>query len=248
MSFSVAPAKIWMNGRLVEWADAGKIHVASHVIHYGSGVFEGARCYDTPQGSACLRLDTYRRIEAALRLGKGVPRMPNSPMHRRNWNAASSRRFVPTASSPLHASTSSIAAIDALGVNRCPCPVDVAISYGSGARIWHRSAGQRGGRLRQLVDRMAPNTFPYASQGQRQLRQRAARPRESSEVNGHTEGMALDVFGYVSEGSGENMFVVRDGTLYTPPLSASILPGITRDIVVTIARSGLWRARGEHPA
>jgi branched-subunit amino acid aminotransferase/4-amino-4-deoxychorismate lyase len=128
-----------MNGTLVDWADA-RIHVASHVIHYGSGVFEGARCYDTKKGQACLRLDAH------------VKRLLSS------------------------------------------------------ARIYRMDS-------------------PYTQQ--------------------QLEGAVLDTAGFVSEGSGENVFVVRDGILYTPPLSASILAGITREMIITLAGDLGYRVREE---
>ena len=138
---------------------------------------------------------------------------------------------------------------DALGVNPLPCPVDVAIM------VWEWGAYLGADALEKGVDvcvsswnRMAPNTFPSLSKTSGNYAN-AALIRMEAEANGYSEGIALDTFGYVSEGSGENIFVVRNGVIYTPPLSASILPGITRDMVIQIARgSRLSRDAGEHPA
>ena len=138
---------------------------------------------------------------------------------------------------------------DALGVNPLPCPVDVAIM------VWEWGAYLGADALEKGVDvcvsswnRMAPNTFPSLSKTSGNYAN-AALIRMEAEANGYSEGIALDTFGYVSEGSGENIFIVRDGVIYTPPLSASILPGITRDMVIQIARGPrLSRVAGEHPA
>lgn len=231
MSFS-GTGTIWMNGRLVDWGDA-KIHVASHVIHYGSGVFEGARCYETPKGSACLRLDAHlNRLLASAKVYRMEVPYTQSQLEAAVLETIRANRYKSCYIRPL-----AYRGYHALGVNPLSCPVDVAIM------VWEWGAYLGAEALEKGVDvcvsswnRMAPNTFPSLAKASGNYAN-AQLIRMEAELNGYSEGIALDTFGYVSEGSGENIFVVRDGALYTPPLSAAILPGITRDIVITIARS-----------
>lgn len=222
---------VWMNGKLVEWADA-KIHVASHVIHYGSGVFEGIRCYDTPRGPACMRITPHmkRLCDSAK-----IYRMP-LPYGAPELEAAALETIRANALKACYVRPIMYRGYGALGVNPVPCPVDVAIL------VWEWGAYLGTEALEKGVDvcisswsRMAPNTFPSQAKSSANYAN-AQLIRMEAEVNGYNEGLALDVFGYVSEGSGENLFVVRNGVLYTPPLGASILPGITRDSVMTLAR------------
>lgn len=229
MSFT-GRGQVWMNGKLVEWADA-KIHVASHVIHYGSGVFEGIRCYDTPKGSACLRLAPHikRLCDSAK-----IYRMP-LPYGAAELEQASLETIRANGFKACYVRPIMYRGYGALGVNPTPCPVDMAIL------VWEWGAYLGADALEKGVDvcisswaRMAPNTFPSQAKSTANYAN-AQLIRMEAEVNGYNEGLALDVFGYVSEGSGENVFVVRNGVLYTPPLGGSILPGITRDSVMTIA-------------
>ena len=223
--------KIWMNGTLVDWADA-RIHIASHVIHYGSGVFEGARCYDTPRGSACLRLDAHmKRLLASAK----VYRM-ESPYSQLQLETAAIETILANRFKACYIRPIMYRGYNALGVNPLACPIDVSIM------VWEWGAYLGPEALEKGVDvcvsswnRMAPNTFPSLAKTSGNYAN-AQLIRMEAELNGYSEGIALDTGGYLSEGSGENVFVVRDGALYTPPLSASILPGITRDIVITIAR------------
>jgi branched-chain amino acid aminotransferase len=222
--------KIWMNGNLVDWADA-KIHVASHVIHYGSGVFEGARCYDTKKGSAVVRLDAHMK---RLLMSAKINRM-DSPFTQPQLEAAVLDTIRANGFNACYIRPIMYRGYNALGVNPLTCPVDVAVM------VWEWGTYLGAEALEKGVDvcisswnRMAPNTFPSLSKTSGNYAN-AALIRMEAEANGYSEGIALDTFGYVSEGSGENIFVVRDGTIYTPPLSASILPGITRDMVIQIA-------------
>ena len=232
--------KIWMNGKLVEWADA-KIHVASHVIHYGSGVFEGARCYDTKKGSAVLRLEAHvRRLLASAR----IYRM-DSPFTQPQLEAAVLETVRANGFKACYIRPLMYRGYNALGVNPLPCPVDVAIM------VWEWGADLGADALEQGVDvcvsswnRAAPNTFPAMAKTSGNYAN-AALIRMEAEANGYSEGIALDTFGYVSEGSGENVFVVRDGAIYTPPLAASILAGITREMIITLARDLGYRVSEE---
>jgi len=239
MSFS-GRGKVWMNGQLVEWADA-KIHVASHVIHYGSGVFEGVRCYDTPKGAACMRLSPHltRLCDSAK-----IYRMP-IPYGVAELEIAALETIRANGFNACYVRPIMYRGYGALGVNPVPCPVDVAIL------VWEWGAYLGTEALEHGVDvcvsswtRMAPNTFPSQAKASANYAN-AQLIRMEAETNGYNEGLALDVFGYVSEGSGENVFVVRHGVLYTPPLGASILPGITRDSVMTIASDLGYQVREE---
>ena len=232
--------KIWMNGSLVNWADA-KIHIASHVIHYGSGVFEGARCYATPKGSACFRLDAH--IERLLNSAK-IYRMdtPHTP-------AGLADAVLDT----IRANTFSACYIrpiiyrgyETLGVNPFPCPVDVAILLWEWGKYLGDDAAEKGVDVKvSSWTRMAPNTFPSLAKSSANYANSALIKMEAI-VDGYAEGLALDSFGYISEGSGENVFLVRNGVIYTPPITASILPGITRDSVVALLRDMGYRIREE---
>lgn len=230
MSFS-GVGKVWMNGALVDWADA-KIHIASHVIHYGSGVFEGARCYDTPKGSAVLGLEAH--LKRLLASGKIYRMDPPYDLHQLKVAVLDTIRANKVKACYIRPLM--YRGYGALGVNPLSCPVDVAVF------VWEWGAYLGADALEKGVDvcisswnRMAPNTFPSLAKACGNYAN-AQLIRIEADLNGYDEGIALDHFGYVSEGSGENVFVVRDGALYTPPLSASILPGITRSIVITIAR------------
>ena len=223
--------KIWMNGSLVPWDDA-KIHVGSHVIHYGSGVFEGIRCYATPDGPAVFRLDTHldRLFDSAKIYRMEIPFTPDEfrqavleTISANNMDACYIRPVV-------------YRGYGQLGVNPFPCPVDVAIMVWDWGRYLGKEALERGVDVRvSSWTRMAPNTLPaMAKTSGNYMNSQLIKMEAISE--GYVEGIALDAQGFVSEGSGENLFVVRKGTLLTPPIVASILQGVTRDSVVTLAR------------
>jgi branched-chain amino acid aminotransferase len=222
---------IWMNGTLVKWADAN-IHIASHVIHYGSGIFEGARCYDTPKGSACFRLDVHT---ARLYNSAKIYRMP-VPVEPAALNQAILETIRANDFKACYIRPLVYRGYGELGVSPLKSPVDVAIL------CWEWGAYLGPEALEKGVDvcvsswtRAAPNTFPtmakssanYASSGLIKM---------EAQADGYAEAIALDVNGHVSEGSAQNIFLVRNGVLYTPPLHASVLPGITRDSIMTIAR------------
>lgn len=232
--------KIWMNGTLVDWADA-RIHIGSHVIHYGSAVFEGARCYSTPRGSACFRLDDHvvRLLNSAR-----VYRM-DSPLDRTAWAAAIEATIRANALKACYIRPIMYRGYSALGVNPLPCPVDSAIM------VWEWEAYLGADAQEKGVDvcvsswnRMAPNTFPAMAKSSANYAN-ASLIKMEAVLDGYAEGIALDHNGFVSEGSGQNLFVVRNGVIYTPSVSASILPGITRDSIITIARSLGYEVREE---
>ena len=223
--------KIWMNGSLVDWADAN-IHIASHVVHYGSGVFEGARCYDTPRGSACFRLDAHlNRLFDSAKIYRMEPQLSYAELHKAVMDTIKANDFKACYIRPLV-----YRGYHTLGVNPFPCPVDTAIMLWEWGTYLGQDALTNGVDVRvSSWSRAAPNTFPT-------LAKTSANYANSSLIKmeavseGYSEGIALDTAGYLSEGSGQNLFVVRNNVVYTPPVTASILPGITRDSVITIAR------------
>ena len=230
MGFS-GTGKIWMNGSLVDWADA-KIHVGSHVVHYGSGVFEGARCYDTERGPACFRLDAHmRRLLDSAKIYRMDCERSQEQLEAAVLDTIRVNGFRACYIRPLI-----YRGYDSLGVNPLPCPVDTAIM------LWKWGAYLGEEALARGVDvcvsswaRSAPNTFPALAKSTANYAN-AQLIKMEAVANGYTEAIALDTAGTVSEGSGQNLFIVRDDTLYTPSVTSSILPGITRDSVLTIAR------------
>jgi branched-chain amino acid aminotransferase len=230
MSFT-GSGKIWMNGSMVDWADA-KIHIASHVVHYGSAVFEGARCYDTPRGSACFQLDAHMRrlVDSAK-----IYRM-DSPYDQATMTAAVLDTIRANEFKACYIRPIVYRGYHALGVNPFPCPVDAAVLTWE----WGAYLGQdalEGGVDVQISSwsRAAPNTFPTLAKTSANYANSQLIKMEAV-VQGYAEGIALDTFGYISEGSGQNLFLVRDDIIYTPPLSSAVLPGITRNSVVQLAK------------
>src|SRR2546422_561575 len=220
--------KIWMNGKLVEWKDA-TIHIASHVIHYGSGVFEGARCYETPKGSACFRLDEHL---VRLQNSAKIYRM-EYPLDLAGWRDAVLGTIRANQMKACYIRPLVYRGYETLGVNPLVNPVDAAII------LWEWGAYLGQDALEQGVDmkiatwsRMAPNTLPAMAKSTANYANSALIKMEAI-TDGYTEGIALDVHGNVSEGSGQNIFLVRDGALYTPSIGSSILGGITRDTGTT---------------
>jgi branched-chain amino acid aminotransferase len=224
--------KIWMNGRLVDFADA-TIHVLTHAIHYGSGLFEGIRCYNTRnQGPAIFRLDdhTRRLYDSAKIYRMDIPFTPEE-FKRACIDTVAANEFQDCYLRPIV-----YRGFHSLGVFPAACPVDVVVA----AWVWGKYLGpeaiENGVDVRvSSWNRMAPNTFPALAKATGNY-MNSILIRQEAAIDGYAEGIALDVNGYVSEGSGENVFVVRDGRIMTPPLGASILAGITRASVLKIAR------------
>jgi branched-chain amino acid aminotransferase len=222
---------IWMNGTLVPWDDA-RIHVGSHVIHYGSAVFEGIRCYQTPKGSAVFRLDAHtERLFASakiywMELGYTPEQVNAAILETIRANKLDACYIRPVA----------YRGVGQLGVYPLASPVELAVMVWD----WGKYLGQEA--LEQGVDvcvsswtRMAPNTLPaMAKSAGNYLNSQLI--KVEAVKGGFAEGIALDAAGYVSEGSGENLFAVLKGRLVTPPLVSSVLPGITRDSVLTLAQ------------
>jgi len=224
-------AKIWMNGKLVDWKDA-HIHILSHVIHYGSSWFEGIRCYKTKKGSALFRLDKHleRLYDSAKIYHVEIPytrkQMEEAIIETINVNKMSSCYIRPIV----------YRGYGDVGVNPLNNPVDVAIA------VWDWGIYLGPDALTKGIDacvsswtRPAPNTLPtIAKAGGNYLN--AQLIKIEAIKAGFTEGIALDVSGYVSEGSGENIFMVKNRDVYTPPFTSSILPGVTRSSVITLLK------------
>ena len=230
MSFPTSE-KIWMNGKLVPWDDA-RIHLGSHVIHYGSAVFEGLRCYSTPEGSAVFRLDmhTERLYNSARIYRMDVPYTVDE------FNQALLDTVAANGLEACYIRPLIYRGYGQLGVNPFPCPVDVAIMVWDWGRYLGTEALEKGVDVRvSSWTRIAPNTLPAMAKTSANYMNSQLIKMEAIK-EGYAEGIALDAQGYLSEGSGENLFVVKKGVLYTPPLVASVLPGVTRDTVMTLAQ------------
>jgi branched-chain amino acid aminotransferase len=223
--------KIWMNGTMVNWADAN-IHVLSHVVHYGSSWFEGIRCYDTKKGSAIFRLDKHleRLFDSTKIYHAPIPytreQLEEAVLATIRVNKMKSCYIRPVV----------YRGYGDVGVNPLNNPVDVAIA------VWDWGTYLGNEALQEGIDvcvsswtRPAPNTMPtIAKAGGNYLNSQLI--KSEAIKAGFSEGIALDVFGYVSEGSGENIFMVKNGDIYTPPFTSSILPGVTRSTVITLLK------------
>ena len=221
-------SKIWHNGNLIPWEQAN-IHVMSHVIHYGSSVFEGIRCYGLPQGSAVFRLPEH--IQRLLDSAK-IYRM-EVPFSLEELCAGVVDLLEANGVSPCYIRPIILRGYGEIGVSPKGTPIEVYIANFP----WGKYIAGHGGAdvCISSWNRLAPNTMPsLAKAGANYMNSQLI--HMEAEINGYAEGIALDVNGLVSEGSGENIFLVRNGVLYTPPLANSALSGITRDSVLTIAR------------
>ena len=223
---------IWKDGEFIPWESA-TLHVMSHVVHYGSSVFEGIRCYRTPEGPAIFRLDDHlRRMEDSAR----VYRM-EIPYSREQLAEACEALILQNGLEECYIRPISLRGYGAAGVNPLTSPVDTYLV------CWPWGAYLGADALEQGVDvcvsswqRPAPNTFPaLAKAGGNYLSSQLI--KMEAVINGFAEGIALGPGGMVSEGSGQNIFLVRDGTLITPAIEGTILGGITRDCIITLAHS-----------
>lgn len=223
--------KIWMNGTLVPW-DEAKIHVLSHVVHYGSSWFEGIRCYKTKKGPAIFRLDAHiRRLYDSVKIyGAQIP-FSKSQIQEGILETVRANGLMSCYIRPFV-----YRGYGEMGVNPTGTPIDVAIA------VWEWGAYLGAEALEQGIDagvaswrRPAPNTAAAMSKaGGHYLNSQLI--KLEALAAGYAEGIALDSFGNVSEGSGENIFLVRDRTVFTPPISAAILPGVTRSTIMTIVK------------
>jgi branched-chain amino acid aminotransferase len=222
--------KIWFNGKIVDWKDAN-LHVLSHVVHYGSSVFEGIRCYNTVKGPGIFRLREHiQRLKNSAKIYRmdipySVDDICKAVIDTVKINNLKKCYIRPIA----------FRGYGELGVYPMNCPVETVIAVWP----WGKYLGEEA--IEDGVDvgvsswrRMAPDTMPnMAKAGSNYMNSQLA--KMESITNGYDEGIMLDYQGMVSEGSGENIFVVLDGVLYTPPISSSLLSGLTRDAVITLA-------------
>lgn len=232
--------KIWMNGKLVNWDDA-KVHVLSHVIHYGSSWFEGIRCYDTAKGSAIFRLDEHlKRLEDSAKIYR-----VDMPYSLKELKQAVTETIRANKMRACYIRPVLFRGYGDVGVNPLNNPVDAVIAVWEWGQYLGHEAVQDG--IDVCVSswrRAAPDTFPtMAKTGGNYMNSQLI--KLEALANGYTEGIALDANGYVSEGSGENIFAVQEGVLYTTPIHSAILGGITRKTVIQIAKESGIEVREE---
>ena len=228
--------KIWMNGKLVRWDDA-KVHIGTHAIHYGSAVFEGIRCYATPEGPAVFRLDTH--TERLYNSAK-IYRM-DIPIPAAEFNAAVLETIAANRMDACYIRPLIYRGYGQLGVNPFPCPVEMAIMVWDWGKYLGTEALEKGVDVRvSSWTRIAPNTLPAMAKSAANYMNSQLIKMEAIK-EGYSEGIALDAEGHISEGSGENLFIVKNGVVITPPLVSSVLPGITRDTVIALAQRQGYR-------
>jgi branched-chain amino acid aminotransferase len=222
--------KIWLNGSLVDWKDA-TIHIASHVIHYGTGVFEGIRAYDSKTGTNVFQLEPHmRRLMDSCRVYRMEPKFTQAQLSQAVVDTIRANAFKSCYIRPLV-----YRGYEQLGLNPMTCPVDATIV------VWEWDQMLGAGALEQGIDvgvsswtRLAPNTLPAMAKGTANYANSALIKMQAT-LDGYGEGLALDERGLVSEGSGQNLFLVRNGVIFTPSLGSSVLQGITRESVLTMA-------------
>ncbi len=224
-------AKIWRDGVLVDWADA-TVHVLSHVIQYGSGVFEGIRCYETPSGGAVFRLrDHMRRLADSAKIYRLPLKYSVDELCQATVDTIASNELRECYIRPVVMRTGEQMGIWGKGV-----PVETFII------LWHWETYLGQAAVENGADvcvstwrRAAPNTFPTLAKATGNYLN-AQLTKAEAKQDDYLEGIVLDSGGFIAEGSGENLFLVRDGVLLTAPLSSGILSGVTRDSVIRIAQ------------
>jgi branched-chain amino acid aminotransferase len=223
--------KIWMNGDLIDWADA-KVHVGVHGLHYGSGVFEGIRCYDTPKGPAVFRLDEHlQRLHNSAKL-----LYMEIPFSVEDLKAACNEVIGANGLPECYLRPIAFYGYGELGVAARGNPVETVIM----SWPWAPYLGEEG--LKQGIrakisswQRVSPNVVPHVSKATGVYLNSMLAVTEANNA-GYDEAILLTPEGTVADGSGENIFIVKNGTISTPALSTSILPGITRDTIIQIAQ------------
>jgi len=222
--------KIWRNGSFIAWEDA-KVHVLSHVISYGSSIFEGIRCYATPSGPAIFRLHEHirRMLDSSkiyrIDVGFTAEQLAEAMIELVRVNKMNACYIRPIV----------MRGYGDVGVYAGKNPIEVFLAcWEWGSYLGEEALAQGADVCVSSWNRLAPNTMPaLAKAGANYMNSQLI--KMEAVINGYQEGIALDAAGYVSEGSGENIFLVRDGRILTPPLGASVLPGITRDSVLRLA-------------
>jgi len=223
--------KIWMNGELVDWADA-RIHVGSHGLHYGSGVFEGIRAYETDKGSAVFRLtDHLERLHNSAKLLH-----MELPFTVEELRASCHRLIAVNGLPECYLRPIAFFGYGELGVSALGNPVDVVImSWPWGAYLGEGGLAKGISAKISSWTRIGPNVIPHVAKATGVYLNSMLAVTEANRA-GYDEAILLTAEGFVADGSGENVFIVKNGELYTPDLSTSILPGITRDTVIQIAQ------------
>lgn len=224
---------IWFNGDMVEWAEA-KVHVMSHALHYGTSVFEGIRCYESPHGPVIFR---HREHMQRLHDSAKIYRMPLA-QNVDQLMAACRETLLKNKLTSAYVRPLVFIGDVGMGVNP---PKDYKTDVIIAAFPWGTYLGEEA--LEKGIDamvsswhRVAPNTIPTAAKAGGNYLSSLLVGSEARR-HGYQEGIALDVYGYISEGAGENLFEVKDGVLFTPPVTSSALPGITRDAVIKLAQN-----------
>lgn len=223
--------KIWMSGKWVDWDDA-KIHILSHVAHYASSVFEGIRCYDTARGPAIFRLDEH--LDRLMYSAK-IYRM-ELPFTRERIREICLEIVAINEIKECYLRPLIYRGYENLGVNPFGSPVEVAVAAFPWGKYLGEDALVKGVPVKiSSWWRFAPNTLPAMAKASANYMNSQLMKMEAL-VDGYSEAIALDVSGFVSEGSGQNVFAVVKGEVLTPPLASSVLAGITRDSVMVLAR------------
>ncbi len=226
-----ATEKIWMSGELVDWADA-KVHIGVHGLHYGTGVFEGIRCYETDTGPAVFRLtDHLHRLHNSARLIQ-----MEIPYSAEQIQAACNELIGANGLPECYLRPVAYYGYGELGVRPRDCPVEVSIISWPWGTYLGEGALENG--IRVMIsswERIGPNVIPHVSKATGVYLNSLLAVQEATAA-GYDEAILLTRDGYVADGSGENIFIVKDGRIATPDLSSSILPGITRDTVIQIAQ------------
>ena len=233
--------KIWMDGELVPWHEA-KIHVLSHAIHYGSGVFEGIRAYETARGAAVWHLDEHlKRLYRSAKLFH-----TEIPFSREAITQATKDVIVANGLHACYVRPLVLRGYGEMGVNPLDAPVNVVIAVWPWGAYLGEDALEQGVRIKiSSWRRNNQNSLPSAAKATGQYINSVLAKVESLKA-GYDEAIMLSESGFVTDGSGENVFVVRDGVVLTPPISAGCLDGITRSSVITIARDLGYDVREEN--
>lgn len=222
---------IWHNGKLVPWKEA-TVHVMTHALHYGSSIFEGIRVYDTKQGPVflCLKSHLKRLFDSAR-----IYRM-KMPLNCEDLVAVCHKVIAANGLKSAYVRPIAYRGYGAITVYGSSDPAEVTVAAFPWGAYWGEDAIENGVDVGvSSWTRLAPNTLPtMAKAGGNYLSSQLI--SMEAHRHGYAEGIGLDATGNLSEGAGENVFIVRDGVLYTPPLAAAILPGITRGITITLAQ------------
>ena len=229
--FNEKDGMVWINGKLVPWKEAN-IHIASHVIHYGSSIFEGFRAYNTPKGTAIFRNNAHiKRLYNSCKMYR-----MEIPFTQEEFEQAVIQTIKANKLKACYIRPVVYRGYGTLGVDPFPNPIDCAILVWEWGQYLGEKALENGVDVKiSTWQRMAPNTFPaLAKSGANYMNSQLI--KMEALLEGYVEGIALNVRGHISEGSGENIFIVINGEIHTPPLSSSILPGITRDAVICLAK------------